>query len=356
VRLAIVHTLGGGIISAVDERLAWLNSRGGDVRATLVAPEKRRRSSPSGFFFPVRGELPSAYHCDYEQAVVEDVVPALFRAHAEHGFDIIDAHDGSALIAASKVAKELGVPLVHTIHSHELIERFDEGASDELNNAVNSCDAFLAVSRYIAQAHRGILSGAIQVSRNPVPAGIAPRVRGHLGQEVRAIYVGRVEEAKGFDVLLEAGEHLGPQSGLTITVVGALEDEALAERARRNPLAIDLVGKLERPLEVYELLGNHNVFLFPTRKEACSMALLEAMGTGLAVIASDIGPNLEVAGQAALFHRSGDAADLAQCIQSVLQDRSRTQTMSARSLEQACAFAPDIVFENLRSCYADLCR
>ena len=84
------------------------------------------------------------------------------------------------------------------------------------------------------------------------------------------------------------------------------------------------------------------------------MALLEAMGTGLAVIASDIEPNREVAGEAAIFHRTGDASHLAQCITELLQGTSDIQYLAGQAAERACKFAPEIVFKELDAVYVSL--
>jgi glycosyltransferase involved in cell wall biosynthesis len=60
-----------------------------------------------------------------------------------------------------------------------------------------------------------------------------------------------------------------------------------------------------------ELLTNAMLFVLPSDLEGLSLALLEAMGAGLCVLASDIPENREVVEGAGFLFGKGDAADLA---------------------------------------------
>ncbi len=68
--------------------------------------------------------------------------------------------------------------------------------------------------------------------------------------------------------------------------------------------------------QVLQLLHNHDVFLSHPRWDGISVALLEAMATGLFPITSDLPVNREWLdeGVTTLFHPVGDAAALAQCL------------------------------------------
>jgi glycosyltransferase involved in cell wall biosynthesis len=60
-----------------------------------------------------------------------------------------------------------------------------------------------------------------------------------------------------------------------------------------------------------ELLTNAMLFVLPSDMEGMSLALLDAMGAGLCVVASDVPENREVVTDAGYTFRRGDAADLA---------------------------------------------
>ena len=61
-----------------------------------------------------------------------------------------------------------------------------------------------------------------------------------------------------------------------------------------------------------ELLTNAMIFVLPSDMEGLSLALLDAMGAGLCVLASDIPENREVVEGAGYLFKPGDADDLAE--------------------------------------------
>jgi glycosyltransferase involved in cell wall biosynthesis len=64
-----------------------------------------------------------------------------------------------------------------------------------------------------------------------------------------------------------------------------------------------------------ELLTNAMLFVLPSDLEGLSLALLDAMGAGLCVLASDVPENREAVEDAGFTFRRGDAADLAERLQ-----------------------------------------
>jgi glycosyltransferase involved in cell wall biosynthesis len=69
--------------------------------------------------------------------------------------------------------------------------------------------------------------------------------------------------------------------------------------------------------------------------DATSVALLESMACGLAVLASDLPANREwLSGADDLLVPSGDATALARALQTLLQDDGRAQQLGAIHLER----------------------
>lgn len=112
--------------------------------------------------------------------------------------------------------------------------------------------------------------------------------RARLASRRRLIAVGRLEQEKGFDRLLEAFVSLTarhPDWDLEIHGDGSLRDDL---RRRISRLGIDARVRLvgwTRP--IWPALRAADLFVLPSRYEGFPSALLEAMAVGLACVATD---------------------------------------------------------------------
>jgi glycosyltransferase involved in cell wall biosynthesis len=101
---------------------------------------------------------------------------------------------------------------------------------------------------------------------------------------VELVTVSRAEPEKGLDVLVRAVRRL-PDLPCRLTIVGdgpALPD---VRRLAGNDSRVRLLGSLP-PAETRRVLETANVFLFPSRYDVFGLAVVEAMGAGLAVAVS----------------------------------------------------------------------
>jgi len=69
-----------------------------------------------------------------------------------------------------------------------------------------------------------------------------------------------------------------------------------------------------------EVLTNAALFVLPSDLEGLSLALLDAMGAGLCVLASDTAENIEAIGDAGFTFKRGDVADLQHMLILLLSD------------------------------------
>jgi L-malate glycosyltransferase len=188
-------------------------------------------------------------------------------------------------------------------------------------------DRFVATNRAIVQEliAVGVPADRITQLPNGVETDSIPVKVGYsLHDPVRLVFVGRLHEQKGLDVLFTAFQQLlkqYPDFNLRLQLLG---DGPL--RGELNSLSqqlgiadqVDFVGMTGR---VYEHLQQADIFILPSRAEGHSNALLEAMACGLPVIVSDIPANLDVIenNRNGLTFRTGDPASLVKAVISLLE-------------------------------------
>lgn len=107
---------------------------------------------------------------------------------------------------------------------------------------------------------------------------------------VHVLFVGRLDEQKGFDTLLDAAEPLGDQ--IVLRVIGkAVAGPATIPR-KRSP-HIEYLGWRSLS-EVATEIAAADVVVVPSRWEGFGLVALEAMCGGAAVVASDVGGLREI--------------------------------------------------------------
>lgn len=149
---------------------------------------------------------------------------------------------------------------------------------------------------------------------------------GTLHRPARLLFVGQLHAWKGVHVAIAAMKRLvaeGREVVLTIAGEGGAEYTQLL-RTAAAPLENLVVFKGKVPYEVLSALyREHDMFLFPsTAVEGFGLTFLEAMASGLPVVATDGGGHGEVLrdGRNALIFPEGDDEALALCISRILDD------------------------------------
>ncbi|MFH1113398.1 MAG: glycosyltransferase [Pseudomonadota bacterium] len=156
------------------------------------------------------------------------------------------------------------------------------------------------------------------------------------GQDVRLLYVGALVPKKGLQTLFEAlkeaeflnvrltvvGEgYYAPELKIICTNVG------LDERTRWT-------GSLP-PADVAEMMQNSDILCLPSFTEGSPNVIKEAMATGLAVLATNVGgiPDLVKHGTTGLLFEPGDVTGLRECLALLVRDRDLRVSMGAAGLQ-----------------------
>jgi glycosyltransferase involved in cell wall biosynthesis len=102
----------------------------------------------------------------------------------------------------------------------------------------------------------------------------------------RFVYVGRLLEHKGVDLLLQAFEIIRREFASELVIVGDGGNRSALEKLQSSAARRQTrwTGRLRHEEALCEMAAGH-VFAFPSRREPWGMAINEAMATGLPVIA-----------------------------------------------------------------------
>lgn len=163
----------------------------------------------------------------------------------------------------------------------------------------------------------------------PIPESARTPAPGPL----RLIYAGRLEHGqKGVFDLPDIDRRLG-ELGADVewTVAGDGPDADELRRRWTGPSPIRWLGARTNA-EILDLFTRHDAFVLPTRAEGFSVALLEAMASGLVPVVSDIPsgvPEVVERERTGLLPAVGATAGFAAAIAGLAQDRERLEAMSA---------------------------
>ncbi len=173
--------------------------------------------------------------------------------------------------------------------------------------------------------------------------------------------VGRIDEEKNQAMLLDVMLHLktlcsGEPPKLLVAGDGKLL-ETLRERSAQMGLD-DLVTFLGMRRDIDMLLKGADIYVLTSKYEGLSISILEAMASGLPVVATDVGGNWELVDQGVtgLLSPSGDALAVAKNIHSLLCDHEARARMSAATREKVGRFSQEEAARLHRALYAGLCN
>jgi glycosyltransferase involved in cell wall biosynthesis len=172
---------------------------------------------------------------------------------------------------------------------------------------------------------------------NAVDVAALPRAR-HDREVPRIVTVGRLAPPKDPITLVRAMARLADRR-FSALIVGDGPDRSAVEAEVR---ALGLAGAVELAgprRDVPELLARSDVFALATRSEGGPLAILEAMGTGLPVVASDVGGvgDIVVSGETGLLVPAGDPDALASALARLLADPELRRRMGAAGRERVRA-------------------
>ncbi|HEV2399478.1 MAG TPA: glycosyltransferase family 4 protein [Candidatus Sulfotelmatobacter sp.] len=149
------------------------------------------------------------------------------------------------------------------------------------------CDRIIVPSRIARSslAEFGLGDKALVVAPGVDTELFFPRPTPKDDSMFRACFVGRIELAKGAGYLLQAWKRLA-LTNAELLLVGEVKPEMNSLLQRYGDSSVRMTGTVP-PTRLAGLYRESDVFVFPSVNEGLAQVLLEAMSSGLPIVASD---------------------------------------------------------------------
>lgn len=287
---------------------------------------------------------------------------ALIRLFRQERFDLLHVHTPLAGLVGRIAGRIAGIPrIAYTAHgfyfhermrpsayrAHVMLERFGRRFTDVLMTQ-SAEDAETAKAEGIAPGGRVTVIGngvdpALFRPGTVEERAAARAAMGVAEDDVVAVMIGRMVAEKGYPELFAA---LSATPGLTLACIGTrLEsdhegavDQALAA-AQGDPATAARLKLMGYRTDVASLLRGADLFVLPSHREGMPRAIIEAMMTGLPVVATAIRGAREqvIDGETGLLVPVKDEAALAAALGRLVSDPALRARMGGASLARARA-------------------
>ncbi|MCX5761225.1 MAG: glycosyltransferase family 1 protein [Gemmatimonadetes bacterium] len=271
-------------------------------------------------------------------------------------------------LAARAAALAEGIPLVSSYHtdfssylSHYGLQALSGVAWPYLRWFHNSAHRTFVPTEIGAEALRAQGFQRLRVwARGVDLIRFSPRYRSQalrtamgVGErDILLVSVGRLAAEKGVDTILAAAARLVATGGPKVRVAFAGDGPAESRYRASAPPGTVFAGRLTGDA-LSEFYASADGFIFASTTDTFGNVLLEAMASGLPIIAPDAGATTEVAHAGnAMLVPAHDPAALASAMQRLASDASLRQTMREQALECAASRDWGRVWDGLFAEYA----
>ncbi len=286
----------------------------------------------------------------------------------EHAVDVVhlSAPFSTLDFRLPDICHRLGLPMVVTFHVPFARDVSAWGSLAAVTyrryaHSLSACDKVIVLGQ--AQRRRlialGIPDDVIAVLPNGVDTekyspGLSS-ARESFNAERIFTFVGRIDPEKQVETLLRAFLAASPPDSTRLVLVGDGVDLARLKR-RYDDRRIVFLGTILDEARRIEILRGSDAFLLPSRVEAMSLALLEAMASGVAVAATGVGNHPEVIGDAGIVLSSSRVfEDLRAAIEGWVESPAWCRSLGARARDRAVElFSLDTHIDGLIRLYGEV--
>ena len=279
-------------------------------------------SSKNTFTIPVKGLRNPSF-----------MLSSFLKSRSAKGNDIVHAHNIPAALAMKK-AEGKKVLSLHGIYSQQITELHGKTYSTVSKNyeekALNWADSITAVSKetceYYSKFGFNVRHIPNAVDLNNFPKNPMKKFENQI------IYAGRLSKEKGIDTLLDVAERLPPKYNLLIVGIGPSEEKI--RNVVNSKTNVHYLGYQSKE-DTISLIRGSDLLVQPSIMEGISSTLLEAMGCGTCIIASNVGGNAEILDndKTGILIEPNNAEKLLDKISDLLTKKEKRLAMAAEGLK-----------------------
>ena len=286
------------------------------------------------------------------------MVPKLVRVMRQERPDVVHTHL-DVIKYATAAARLSGVKkCVHTVHS--LADREAEGRIQKIINGTYFRKAWSVPVALTPEVQAsvsdfyGLPPERIPVIYNGIDLSrCIPKTTYETGETVTILHVGRFDVPKNHAGLLEAFRLLRethPECHLRLVGDGdlRLRMEALAKEKGISD-AVEFCGMQSN---VYPYLHDADIFTLPSIYEGNPMTIIEAMGTGLPIVASRVGgiPDMIHDGESGILVEPEPRA-VCDALARMVEDGALRRRLGENAKAQSRQFSAEHMAEDYLTCY-----
>ena len=261
------------------------------------------------------------------------MISSFLKTKFKKNNDIIHAHHLAGALAM-KNASGKKILSIHGVYSKNIAQLYGKTTSNISKKyektVLNLADAITVNSNEGYNYYTEMGFNVVQIP-NAIDLNIIPKKSTRL-YENQIIFAGRLSKEKGVEILLETGAHLPDNYHLLIAGSGPLEEKVKKLAAKKSN--IHYLGYQQKQ-DVLSFIHSSDLLLQPSLEEGISSTILEAMGCGTCILASNIEGISEVVqnGKTGVLVEPNNSNALLNEIQDLLQKKEKRLRMANEGLE-----------------------
>lgn len=259
--------------------------------------------------------------------------------------DVVHTH-----IYASKYALPAAVVAgvkkkIHTVHNIAQKEQGSVGKKINTYMYKHCAVVPVALSQEVKKSIRDVYKlpdGMIPTIYNGIDlAKCMPKTTYRINECCKIIHIGRFMDVKNHEMLIRAFAKLvARHDDLRLQMIGEGELQQSMKKLVKQLSISDKVEFLGLQSNVYPYLHEADIFCLPSKYEGIPMTLIEAMGTGLPIIASNVGgiPDMLKDNQNALLIRP-DEDEIVEAMEALYGELNLRKVLGIAAKEHSSIFS-----------------